>query len=157
MRSRPIKLLMLASILFVAACDLASLEQDSIYLPAGDAAQGEALFVSLGCVGCHNVVGADLPEPAEAGPVRVLLGTRAGRTKSYNELVTSVVNPSHRLSSRYRPDEVSDAGESLMVSYNDVLTVTQLTHIVAFLQAHYVKADRPGYSYPVYRYDSEPE
>ena len=72
----------------------------------------------IGCVGCHVVVDAELPEPPEAGPVRVLLGSRTGRTMSYGQLVTSIVNPSHRLSRRYRRDEVSHKGESLMTSYN---------------------------------------
>jgi hypothetical protein len=42
-----------------------------------------------------------------------------------------------------------------MTSYNDVLTVTQLTDLVAFLQAHYEKAERPGYKYPVYTDQSD--
>jgi len=127
--------------------------QGGIHLPEGDASAGEMHFVSLGCVGCHSVIGAELPEPV--GPVRVLLGSRTGRRMSYGELVTSIVNPSHRLSGRYSRDEVSREGESLMTSYNDVLTVTQLTDLVAFLQAHYEKADRPGYKYPVYTYQSD--
>jgi len=74
---------------------------------------------------------------------------------SYGQLATSIVNPSHRLSRRYRTDEVSQEGESLMTSYNDVLTVTQLTDLIAFLQAHYREAERPGYKYPVYTYQSD--
>ena len=90
---------------------------------------------------------SELPDPAEAGPVRVLLGSRTGRSMSYGRLVTSIVNPSHRLSGRYRKNEISQQGESLMTSYNDVLTVTQLTDLIAFLQKHYVKAERPSYTY----------
>jgi len=107
-------------------------------------------------VSCHSVIGAELPEPAEEGPVRVLLGSHTGLRMSYGQLVTSIVNPSHRLSGRYhRDDEVSQEGKSLMTDYNDVLTVTQLTDLVAFLQAHYTKAERPGYKYPVYTYQSD--
>ena len=112
-------------------------------------------LVSLGCVSCHSVIGAEPPDPAEAGPVRVVLGSRSGRRMSYGQLVTSIVNPSHRLSARYHKDEVSQQGESLMTSYNDVLTVTQLTDLIAFLQKHYVKAERPGYKYHVYSYQSD--
>jgi len=139
-------------LLCLSACDREHRIQDEIYLPDGDAAKGEKHFVSLGCVSCHSVIGVDLPEPAEAGPVRVLLGSRTGPRMSYGQLVTSVVNPSHRLSARYRRDEVSQEGESLMTFYNDVLTVTQLTDLVAFLQPHYERADRPGYKYPTYTY-----
>ncbi len=123
--------------------------QGDIYLPEGDAAKGKMHFVSLGCIGCHSVVDADLPEPAQPGAVRVLLGSRTSANISYGQLVTAIVNPSHRLSPRYRKDEVSQDGESLMISYNDVLTVTQLTDLVAFLQSSY-KAERVGYKYPVY-------
>ncbi len=145
------------SLICVSACDQAEQRQVTLHLPEGDASQGAEHFVSLGCVGCHHVVGAELPDPVEAGPVRVLLGSKTGRTMSYSQLVTSIVNPSHRLSSRYREEEVSQEEQSLMPSYNDVMTVTQLTDLVAFLQAHYVKAERPGYKYPVYDYESDSE
>jgi len=144
----------LAASLSVSACDLDARRQD-LHLPKGDAARGETTFVSLGCVSCHSGTGAELPEPDEAGPIRVALGSRTGRRMSYGRLVTSIVNPSHRLASRYRKDEVSEDGESLMSTYNDVMTVTQLTDLVAFLQAHYTDTERPGYKYPVYDYRSE--
>ncbi len=152
MRSLFTGLVALLTLLCLSGCQRDDRRQGDVYLPEGDAARGEMHFVSLGCVSCHVVVDAELPEPAEAGPVRVLLGSRTGRRMSYGQLVTSIVNPSHRLSSRYRRDEVSHEGVSLMASYNDVLTVTQLTDLVAFLQAHYKEADRPGYQYPVYTY-----
>ena len=40
-----------------------------------------------------------------------------------------------------------------MATFNDVMTVTQLTDIVAFLQQHYQRIDRPRYQYR--RYDTE--
>ena len=155
LRSLLISLVVLCALICVSACDRDDRRQGTIYLPEGDAAKGEMYFVSLGCVSCHSVIGAELPDPVEAGPVRVVLGSRTGRRMSYGQLVTSIVNPSHRLSARYRKDEVSQQGESLMTSYNDVLTVTQLTDLIAFLQKHYVKAERPGYTYHVHSYQSD--
>jgi len=156
MRSLFISLVALCALTCVSACDRDDRTRGTIYLPDGDVARGETYFVSLGCVSCHSVVGADLPDSVEAGPVRVLLGSRTGRRMSYGHLVTSIVNPSHRISARYHKDEeVSQQGESLMTSYNDVLTVTQLTDLIAFLQEHYVKAERPGYKYRVYSYQSD--
>ena len=145
-------LVALCMLICLSACDLDDCSQGNIYVPEGDAVKGEMYFASLGCVNCHVVIGAELPEPAEAGPVRVVLGsqTQIGQELSYGKLVTSIVNPSHRLSPRYRKDEVSEGGESLMPSYNDVLTVTQLTDLVAFLDAHYETADRPDYEYRAY-------
>ena len=155
MRSLFNGLVALFALICLSACDRDNRRQGDIYLPEGDAAKGKMHFVALGCVNCHRVIGAELPEPAEAGPVRVLLGSQSGRRMSYGELVTSIVNPSHRLSARYRREEVSKEGESLMTFYNDVLTVTQLTDLVAFLQAHYEKADRPGYNYPAHTYKAD--
>ena len=145
-------LIALCALTCLAACDRDTQGHGDIHLPEGDAARGKMLFVSLGCVSCHSVIGAELPEPAETGPVRVLLGSHTGLKMSYGQLVTSIVNPSHRLSPRHRKDRVSKDGESLMTFYNDVLTVTQLTDLVAFLQAHYKQADRRGYDYPAHTY-----
>ena len=159
MRSHFISLVALCGLICLSACVRDDRKQGDIYLPEGDASTGEMHFVSLGCVSCHSVIGAELPDSAEAGPVRVLLGSRTGRRMSYGKLVTSIVNPSHRLPVGHQRTGVSVDGESRMPSFNDVLTVTQLTDIVAFLQQHYTEADRPGYTYPVYDYssDSEPE
>ena len=135
----------------LAACDPF---EESYVLPEGDAAIGKQNFVSLGCINCHVVIGAELPDPVEAGPVRVRLGSRTGRKMSYGQLVTAIVNPSHRLPIGHERTGVSVDGESRMKSFNDVMTITQLTDIVTFLQAHYTEAERPGYKYPVYDYRS---
>ena len=157
MSARIVRLVAVCSVFFVSACEPGGQRQDALFLPEGDPIQGQTEFVALGCAGCHGVVGAELPEPAEAGPVRVLLGSQTGRKMSYGELVTSIVNPSHRLSPRYSKDKISQDGQSLMVSYNDVMTVTQLTDLAAFLQKHYVDSGRQGYKYPVYDYQSKGE
>ncbi len=136
----------------LSGCETEVRTQSQIHLPEGDPESGKAAFVSLGCVNCHAVVGANLPEGD--GPLRIVLGS-SNRVKTYGDLVTSVVNPSHKLSRRYRPDDVSQDGESLMVEFNDVMTVTQLTDIVAFLQGHYQRIDRPRYQYR--RYDTDIE
>lgn len=147
----------LFALFLIAACSPEPATQATVNLPPGDAAKGEAHFVSLGCTGCHVVIGADLPEAAEAGPVRVRLGSRTGRTLSYGQLVTSIVNPSHRLATRYSKDKISVEGQSLMTNFNEVITVAQLTDLVAFLQAHYEESERPGYKYPVYTYGANEE
>ncbi len=155
MRIPSIIILQLSMLLFLLGCDPGIRSKDAIHLPEGNAAKGREHFIALGCVACHTVLDEDLPEPVVTGPVRVLLGSRTGRALSYGQLVTSIVNPSHRLSARYPKKDVSVEGTSLMTVYNDVLTVTQLADIVAFLESHYEKAARPGYRYPVYKYGAE--
>jgi len=157
MRGDFLKLVTLSTVLFLSACEEVEQHKGQVHLPEGDAAKGQQEFVDLGCVGCHTVIGADLPEQAEPGPVRVVLGSQTRRKMSYGQLVTAIVNPSHRISRRYRAEEISEEGQSLMTSYNDVMTVTQLTHLIAFLQQHYVESARTGYTYPVYDYQSAQE
>jgi hypothetical protein len=120
-------------------------------LPEGDVDAGQALFVSYGCISCHSIPNLDLPAPEEEGPVRVVLGGQVSRVRTYPELVTAIINPSHRLTGRfYRADEVSQDGESLMAVYNDIMTVTELINLVAFLESRYEEFERPGYRYAPY-------
>ncbi len=159
MRPRTSAILLPAVLLLLTACDPSIRSRDAIHLPEGDAARGKELFVSLGCISCHIVIDEQLPEPDVPVDARVLLGSHTSTALTYGQLVTSIVNPSHRLSARYRKDVVSDEGKSKMLVYNDVLTVSQLADLIAFLAPRYERADRPGYKYPVYSYGGgeEPE
>jgi hypothetical protein len=107
-------------------------------LPDGDADRGLEAFTALQCHACHSVEGLDL-QFLGTGAADVKLGGTVLRVKTYGELVTSIINPSHKLAPGYRPQEVSTEGESLMTlaHVNDVMTVQQLIDVVAFLQAHY--------------------
>lgn len=116
-------------------------------LPEGDIASGQALFVSMNCTSCHTVRGLDLPQAETKGPVNVSLGGKVSEVKSYSQLVTSVINPSHELVKRRKPDEVSVDGESLMTIYNDTMTVSQMIDIVAFLDSRYEEFERPKVKY----------
>ena len=157
MRPRTSAILLPAVLLLLTACDPSIRSRDAINLPEGDAARGKELFVSLGCVSCHLVIDEQLPETDRPDDSAVLLGSHTSTALTYGQLVTSIVNPSHRLSARYRKDVVSADGESKMRVYNDVLTVSQLVDLVAFLAPRYERVDRPGYKYPVYSYGDDEE
>ena len=144
--------LMVSFVSILPGCNVGEEWQNEIHLPAGDATKGEELFASVGCVSCHAVGDAEFEDSAEAGGVFVRLGSETGGRMSYGQLVTSVVNPSHRLAPKYFSENIKNDGESLMANYNDELTVTQLTDIVAFLQTHYEDVLRPGFQYPSYEY-----
>jgi sulfur-oxidizing protein SoxX len=149
-----LKIMVPVAVLALAAgCDLADTSSGYFALPEGDAARGQEIFISLGCTSCHRIPGLDLPIVATEGPVMVVLGGNVSRVKSYDELVTSIINPSHRLARGIASEKISAEGESLMAAYNDVLTVSELIDIVAFLQSEYKIIERPGYRYPVYEYD----
>jgi sulfur-oxidizing protein SoxX len=126
-------LLILISILFTA-CDQQS---RGFSLPPGDIERGRNTFVELGCPLCHRVVGDEqLGLKALDAPLQIDLGGRVTRIKTYGDLVTSVINPSHRISNQ-GPNTTDADGNSSMLVYNDTMTVTQLVDLVTFLQESY--------------------
>lgn len=133
--------------LVLAGCDTGPKSASGFRLPDGDAAAGEATFVALSCHDCHSVRDYPLPQSQSPGTVSVELGGAVSRVKTYGELVSSVINPSHKITRRYPTDQVSSNGESLMRPYNDTMTVQQLVDLVAFLQGRY-EVVVPRYVYP---------
>ena len=80
----------------------------------------------------------------------IALGGEVERIDTYGELVTSIINPSHRLAKGYPIDAVSVDGKSKMRNYNDVMTVTQLNDLVMFLQSKYKLHEYELTDYPMY-------
>lgn len=121
-------------------------------LPDGDAELGKANYVSMHCNACHTISGIDqLPTAdGEQPEVSVALGGEVARIKTYGELVTAIINPSHRLARGYQQELIAEEGESKMTNYNDVMTITDLTDLVAYLQSNYkIRPYEPTY-YPMY-------
>lgn len=128
----------LISAAIVTACAPGPESARGFRLPDGNADRGLEAFTDLQCHACHSVEGLDL-QYLGTGAADVRLGGIVRRAKTYGELVTSIINPSHKLAPGYRKAEVSGDGESLMtLAYlNDVMTVQQLIDLVAFLQSYY--------------------
>lgn len=107
-------------------------------LPDGDADQGLRAFEDLQCYGCHTIDGREFP-PVDTASDRVVLGGNVTRVKTYGELVTSIINPSHKLAPGYKDEDVTIDGASRMelATLNQVVTVQQLIDLVAFLQPLY--------------------
>ena len=114
-------------------------------LPDGDALRGRDAFLELRCNSCHDIVDRD-DIPFRQGLVHVTLGGPTTSVKTYGELVTSIINPSHRITPRYPAEQVTVNGESLMaMAYlNDVMTVRQLIDLVAFLETTYQVVPPPS-------------
>jgi hypothetical protein len=102
-------------------------------LPAGDEVKGQQAFIDYGCINCHKVSGVQASQ-TPAMSTLIELGGKDTRVRTYGELVTSIINPSHRLSPRYPVCLTSKGKESKMINVNDTLTVTDLVNLVAFLQ-----------------------
>ena len=120
-------------------------------LPEGDTHRGKEAFLYMHCHECHTIAGVDLPTLEQAEPPYVELGGTVTRVKTYGELVTAIINPSHKLAKGYPVDEVSVDGESYMPVYNGFMTVQELIDIVMFLQPHY-DVFVPRHDYRVYPY-----
>ena len=106
-------------------------------LPKGDAEIGKTVFMKYQCLSCHTVEGLEQEEINKNAEISVVLGGTTTKIVTYAELVTSVINPSHKLASRYLATDVSTEGTSKMTVFNDVMTVTELINLVAFLQPKY--------------------
>ncbi len=106
-------------------------------LPKGDAQIGKTVFMKYRCLSCHTIEGVEQEGIDKHAEISVALGGKTRLTVTYAELVTSVINPSHKLASRYLIADVSTEGTSKMTKLNDVMTVTELIDLVAFLQPKY--------------------
>ena len=126
-----------------AACTSGRHSPSAFHLPPdGDVDRGKAAFVALGCNGCHQVSGVDLPRPTVQPPVPVLLGGIVDSRLSDAYLVTSIIYPSYELAP-YPKDQITSGGESRMPHYADRMTVRQLADVVAFLQSRYTVPRMP--------------
>jgi L-cysteine S-thiosulfotransferase len=123
--------------LLASGCDQ---QARGFVLPPGDVDKGKASFVDLGCPACHEVQGQFKKLSLEEGGdevIEVVLGGPVTRVKTYGDLVTSIINPSHRLSRGKNADTMNPDGSSKMPYYNDVMTVQELVDITTFLQGTY--------------------
>jgi sulfur-oxidizing protein SoxX len=130
---------LLFGILVLTACQR---ESRGFVLPVGNINTGKQLFVSMNCNDCHSIGDvARSTEGERGGAPLIQLGGEVTTLKAYGELVTSVINPSHKISQRHQTDQqlTSPEGASKMEArcYNDVMTVQELIDIVAFLQSEY--------------------
>lgn len=115
------------------------------HLPEGDSERGRTVFVELGCAACHTMEGLDLPAPVAQPAVGVELATVL-RKRTTGELVTSIIAPSHKFSPSWTGGTTKVGDSSRMADYTDVLTIRQLSDLVAFLRQHQeVKEPPTGY------------
>lgn len=130
---KTIKLLtIIVPVLILSACDNPKSSR-GFRLPDGDVIAGKDVFTTLECNTCHTVEGVDFPPPVK---FNIHLGGESPRIKTYGELVTSVINPSHVISGKYRA-ELKEGKISPMPDFNRMMTVQQVIDLVAFLQPRY--------------------
>ena len=143
-------LLAILGTISLLGCDTGPKGSVGFTLPDGDAERGKAVYTEFQCNACHENDQVPQLETGAPASISVVLGGETTRIKSYGELVTSVINPSHRVARRSSSDMADESGESKMVSFNDVMTVSQLIDLVAFVQSSYTLTPYKNTTYPVY-------
>ena len=133
-------------LILTAGCEPAA--NRGLVLPEGDAVKGQETFVRLQCNACHRVKDVEMLDNEDGKAYSVTLGGQ--RNKDYAELVTSIINPSHRIAGHFRDDGTEITGQSPMANYNDVMTVTELVNLVEFLKEQYKVERIPHHRYSIY-------
>jgi hypothetical protein len=108
----------------------------------GDIAAGRQAFIDHRCHQCHSISDERLPPLAGADRPILELGGPTTMVRSYADLTTSIINPNHAISERYRDQQLllntEIPLESPMPRPNlDTMTVRQLIDLVAFLDSKY--------------------
>jgi mono/diheme cytochrome c family protein len=116
----------------LSGCDQSS---KGFSLPPGDIAQGELVFKDMQCLSCHVLEGYERPEGD--WELSIPLGGKGKSLKTYAELVTSVINPSHRLAKVDDMSAIQVDGKSVMPVYNSLMSVSELVDLVTFLESKY--------------------
>ncbi len=130
-------IIVLASLLGAVGCTDGRKSMRNFRLPEGDATRGQAAFVALKCHVCHPVSGVDLPAPT-ADPANILaLGGEVIQLRTYGDLLTAIIHPAYELSDKLTLEERRRLRTSPMTPVNQVMTVSQLVDLVAFLQPRY--------------------
>ncbi|NNE25322.1 MAG: cytochrome C [Saprospiraceae bacterium] len=117
-------------------------------LPAGDIEEGKATYKRLACNECHSI--SEIAWKGGNDSLNILLGGDVSIEKSYGDLVTSVINPSHKISRRYKQQATTEEGLSKMKNYNELMTVQELIDLVTFLQSEYDVSIPSTHYYPYY-------
>jgi L-cysteine S-thiosulfotransferase len=137
--------------LYLSACTQGPESPRGFSLPEGDPQAGEAVFVAYQCLACHTMQGFEDIDIAPQLDKKVPLGGEVSTIKTYAELVTSVINPSHKIAMGFKREGYTDEqGQSKMRNYNDVMTVTEMVNLVAFLQPRYKLRPFNRTNYPQY-------
>ena len=108
----------------------------------GDLGGGRQAFLDHRCHQCHSIADERLPPLAGADRPILELGGPTTSVRSYADLTTSIINPDHAISERYREQQLLLNAEiplesPMRMPNLDTMSVRQLIDIVAFLDSKY--------------------
>ncbi|MFT6268828.1 MAG: mono/diheme cytochrome c family protein [Alphaproteobacteria bacterium] len=130
-------LLIASGIISLTACNYGPDSPRGFSLPKGDEVKGQQVFIKHQCLACHTLPGVSDEAVKLQLDRAVQLGGESTKVTTYADLVTSVINPSHKIARSYKLNTIDESGKSKMRNYNDVMTVTELVDLVTYLQPHY--------------------
>jgi len=140
----------------LASCDLGPNSGRGFSLPEGNVDKGRTTFVELECNACHSVGDIERVAGRDGPDIDIMLGGQVTTVKTYGNLVTSVINPSHKTSRRNAKQiSATEGGELKMVVYNEIMTVQQLVDLVTYLESNYELVPAARTEYPRYRMKGE--
>ncbi len=134
----------------LSGCESGPESPKGFSLPKGDADNGMLVFQKYQCLSCHVLEGIEQADVVDNPELQIKLGGDSAQIKTYAELVTSIINPSHKIAKGY--PERHFGGVSKMAVYNDVMTVQELVDLVSFLQPKYKLVPHIQSDYRIYRY-----
>ncbi|NNF35227.1 MAG: c-type cytochrome [Saprospiraceae bacterium] len=130
--SSMVALLFFGLMIFLAGCNQ---EGKGFALPEGNVDNGKLLFSTLRCNECHST--SEIKWLGNTDDLNVPIGGDVTRVKSYGDLITSIINPSHKIAKGYEVKGTTAEGTSKMMIYNEIITVQELIDIVTYLQTEY--------------------
>jgi hypothetical protein len=95
-------------------------------LPEGDTEKGKEAFVVLQCQACHAIKDVQLPKATAPSEINVVLGGPVTKVKTYGELVTAVINPSHGIAPGFDEGTLKPGEGSPMPDYTSKMTFLPL-------------------------------
>ncbi|PKH08065.1 c-type cytochrome [Moritella sp. Urea-trap-13] len=137
----------------LVGCESGPESSKGFSLPKGDVSNGKTVFLKYECLSCHKLKGIEQPDIMDNPELSVRLGGTSTVVKTYADLVTSIINPSHKIARGYPHSMVQIDGVSKMKVYNDVMTVTELVDVVTFLQPYYELVPHSKTDYRYYKYE----
>ena len=128
----------MACVGLLAARDMSPRSSYGFRLPECDAEAGLVVYKTKQCASCHIIEARPELRDGIEPELDVVIGGLQTRIATHGELVSAVINPSHKLARGYGGDAYrDDNGRSVMRNYNDEMTVAELIDLVAFLQGEY--------------------
>ncbi|HEY3516996.1 MAG TPA: c-type cytochrome [Gammaproteobacteria bacterium] len=147
------KRLVAAAVLVLALAACAPNTALVVHFPLGNIQRGREAFVALECHACHRITDVEIPQHPNPSSISVALGGHTPRIETFGDIITAIVNPSHRLARSYRAVAGRNEPSPMAAQFlNEVMTTQQLVDIAAFLRSQYdyVPPPPPPYwdSYP---------